>query len=258
MTQMFDNVEFWYYFSTIYKGNPMTPSGSVVDLNLLEKFLDFDCIVWFTTGNQLNKGTMGFAQTALLTLAVDDSVRLDYIHRIADTLTCEGSDSLRLREARSLLYKHPEWIPELQGDSLDIRNKELPYAKIIKDIRKDSLWIATLLDQGLLRTAALELMLHAEADHILQGRPLYKDQHDELQFAQHCRREIVELMEKMRGDENLMQQVREKAEKNNKTLDKALEDDARWLVRRKYGLDRCRLTDDPDAEIPLPLNFQSK
>jgi hypothetical protein len=252
MTQVFDNVEFWYYFSTIYRGNPLTPGGAVVDLNLLEKFLDFDYIVWFTTGNQLNKGTMSFAQTALLTLAVDDSVRLDYIHRIADTLTCEGSDSLRLREARSLLYKHPEWIPELQGDSLNVRNKELPYAKIIKDIRKDSLWMAALRDQGLLRTAALELMLHAEADHILQGRPLYKDQLDELQFAQHCQREIVALMEKMRGDENLMQQVREKAEKNNKTLDKALEDDARWLVRRKYGLDRCRLTDNPDAEIPLP------
>lgn len=271
MKEVFDNVEFWYYYSTAYTGDPLTPSGHVVDFNLLEKLLDFDYIVWFTTGNQLNKGTMGFANTAILTLGIDDSIRWAYIGRIADTLTyhpCgeanyhdssrEDSVINRRSQAIDMLRNHPEIIPELNAEALSTRNNEIPYAKIIKDIRKDSLWVAALLDQGLLRTAALEFMLHAEADRILQGRPLYKDQLDELQFARYCRQEIVALMEKMRGDESLMQQVREKAEKHGKTLDKALEDDACWLIRREYGLDHCRLTDDPDAEIPFPANFQLK
>ena len=71
-------------------------------------------------------------------------------------------------------------------------------------------------------------------------------------FSQQCQQEVVELMEKMRGREKTMKSVKEKAEKNNKTIEKALEDDARWLIRRKYGLNRCRLVDDPDAKIPIP------
>ena len=55
-----------------------------------------------------------------------------------------------------------------------------------------------------------------------------------------------------------MESIREKAIKHNKTLEKAIEDDAIWLIRRKYKLDQCRLVDDPDAEIPLPSDFQSK
>ena len=55
-----------------------------------------------------------------------------------------------------------------------------------------------------------------------------------------------------------MKKVKEKAEKNNKTLEEALEDDARWLIRKKYDLDRCRLIDDPDAKIPLPKTNPNK
>ena len=65
-------------------------------------------------------------------------------------------------------------------------------------------------------------------------------------------------MEQMRGREETMKKVKEKAEKNNKTLEEALEDDACWLIRKKYGLDRCRLIDDPDAKIPLPKTNPNK
>ena len=55
-----------------------------------------------------------------------------------------------------------------------------------------------------------------------------------------------------------MEKVKEKAEKYGKTLDKALEDDAIWLIRQKYRLDQCRLIDDPEAKIPLPPDFLSE
>jgi hypothetical protein len=204
---------------------------------------------------------MGFANSAILTLGIADSTRRVYIDRIADTIGRDGvhtvsTDSVRRKEAIALLQNHPEIIPELRGDSLTTQNPDIPYAKIIKDIRKDSTWLAALEAQAFLRTASMNQMLHAEVDHLKAGKPLYKDQAEEIGFSLFCQQKVKELMEKMRNSEKSMAIVKEKAEKNHKTLEKALEDDARWLIRRKYKLDLCRLIDDPDAAIPIPLDFQ--
>lgn len=263
LQELFSDVEFWYYFSTAYFGKDLKHTVSVVDFNLLEKLLDFDYIVWFTTGNQLNKGTNGFANSAILTLGVDDSIRRAYVRRIADTLCRDdmhtvSTDSILRKEAFSILQNHPEIIPELNADTLTTQNSEIPYAKVIKDIRKDSAWMAALEAQRFLRTATMQQMLHAEVDHIKAGKPLYREQTTEIRFSLHCQDEVKQLMQKFPDNEKLMESIREKAIKHNKTLEKAIEDDAIWLIRRKYKLDQCRLVDDPDAEIPLPFDFQSK
>jgi hypothetical protein len=250
-------MEFWYYFSTAYTGDPLEPHGAVVDYNLLEKLLDFDYIVWFTTGNQLNKGTMGFANTAILALGVGDSIRQVYIDRIADTISRDAINRvstdtiLRRKEAVAILQNHPEIIPELSGDTLTTQNPIIPYAKIYKDIRKDSLWMAALEAQAFLRTATMEQMLRVEADRLMAGKPLYKDQTAEIEFARRCQKEVMEFAVRITNNEELMESIREKAIKRNKTLEKAIEDDATWVIRRKYGLDHCMLIVDPDAEIPV-------
>ncbi len=255
MREVFSDVEFWYYFSTAYTGDPLEPNRPVIDYNLLEKMLDFDYIVWFTTGNQLNKGTMGFANNAILTLGINDSIRIAYIRRIADTITIEdatGTDSVRYIEARTYLYNHPELIPELNGDTLITQNSIIPYAKVFKDIRKDSLWMAALEAQAFLRSATMDQMMHAEADRVMASKPLYKDQTDEIQFGQRCQQEVKELAMRIPKNEELMPSIREKAIKNNKTIEKAIEDDAIWLIKQKYGLYHYTLLIDPDAEIPIP------
>ena len=257
MREVFDDMEFWYYFSTAYTGDPLEPHGAVVDYNLLEKLLDFDYIVWFTTGNQLNKGTMGFANTAILALGVGDSIRQVYIDRIADTISRDAINrvstdtNLRRKEAVAILQNHPEIIPELSGDTLNTQNPIIPYAKIYKDIRKDSLWMAALEAQAFLRTATMEQMLRVEADRLMAGKPLYKDQTAEIEFARQCQKEVMEFAVRITNNEELMESIREKAIKRNKTLEKAIEDDATWVIRRKYGLDHCMLIVDPDAEIPV-------
>ena len=254
MLEVFDDMEFWYYFSTAYTSDPLEPYCAVTDYNLLEKLLDFDYIVWFTTGNQLNKGTMGFANTAMLTLGVGDSIRRIYIDRIMDTLCRDDvqiNDSLRRKEAIAVLQNHPEIIPELSGDTLTTQNPIIPYAKIYKDIRKDSLWMAALEAQAFLRTATMEQMLRVEADRLMAGKPLYKDQNAEIEFARQCQKEVTELVKRIPNNEELMESIREKAIQRNKTLEKAIEDDATWVIRRKYGLDHCMLIVDPDAEIPV-------
>ena len=257
MKEVFDEVEFWYYFSTAYTGDPLTPSGNVVDLNLLEKLLDFDYIVWFTTGNQLNKGTNGFANSVILTLGVDDSIRQAYIDRIADTLCRDAinrvsTDSIIRKEAIAILHKHPEIIPELNAETLTTQNRDIPYAKVIKDIRKDSTWMAALEAQAFLRSANMNQMLHAEVDRIKADKPLYKDQTAEIQFARQCLEEVRGRIERIPDNAELLEHIRKDAEKRHKPMDKAIEDAAIWITREKYGLDHCRLIDDPDAEIPIP------
>lgn len=257
MREVFDEVEFWYYFSTAYTGDPLTPSGQVVDYNLLEKLLDFDYIVWFTTGNQLNKGTNGFANSAILALGVDDSIRQAYIDQIADTLCRDAinhvsTDSIRRKEAIAILHNHPEIIPELNAETLTSQNSNIPYAKVTKDIRKDSTWMAALEAQAFLRSANMNQMLHAEVDRIKAGKPLYKDQTAEIQFARQCQEEVRRRIERIPGNAELLEHIRKDAEKRHKPMDKAIEDAAIWITREKYGLDHCRLIDDPDAEIPIP------
>ena len=257
MREVFDEVEFWYYFSTAYTGDPLTPSGQVVDYNLLEKLLDFDYIVWFTTGNQMNKGTDGFANSAILALGVDDSIRQAYIDQIADTLCRDAinhvsTDSIRRKEAIAILHNHPEIIPELNAETLTSQNSNIPYAKVTKDIRKDSTWMAALEAQAFLRGANMNQMLHAEVDRIKAGKPLYKDQTAEIQFARQCQEEVRGRIERIPGNAELLEHIRKDAEKRHKPMDKAIEDAAIWITREKYGLDHCRLIDDPDAEIPIP------
>ena len=257
MLEVFSDMEFWYYFSTAYSGEHLTDTQPVVDLNLLEKLLDFDYIVWFTTGNQLNKGTNGFANSVILTLGVDDSIRQAYIDRIADTLCRDAinrvsTDTILRQEAIAILHNHPEIIPELNAETLTTQNRDIPYAKVIKDIRKDSTWMAALEAQAFLRSANMNQMLHAEVDRIKADKPLYKDQTAEIQFARQCQEEVRGRIERIPGNAELLEHIRKDAEKRHKPMDKAIEDAAIWITREKYGLDHCRLIDDPDAEIPIP------
>lgn len=263
MRDVFDEVEFWYYFSTAYTGDPLMPNGNVVDLNLLEKMLDFDYIVWFTTGNQLNKGTNGFANSAILTLGVDDSIRREYINTITDSLRRDAinrvsTDTILRQEAIAILHSHPEIIPELNAETLTTQNRNIPYAKVTKDIRKDSVWMAALEAQAFLRSATMDQMLHAEVDHLKAGKPLYKDQTDEIRFSFQVQEEVQQRIKRIPNYEKLMEIIREKAIKQNKPLEKAIEDDAIWMTMEIYGLDHCRLDDDPDAVIPIPKDFQLK
>ena len=168
------------------------------------------------------------------------------------------ADSVRRKEAIAILHNHPEIIPELNAETLTTQNSDIPYAKYIKDIRKDSTWMAALEAQAFLRTATMERMLHAEVDRIKAGKPLYRDQTDEIQYSLWCQEEVRQRIERIPNSPKLMESIRKKAIKQNKPLDKAIEEDAIWITREKYGLDHYRLVDDPDAVIPIPSDFQLK
>lgn len=253
LNEVFGNVEFWYYFSTAYSGDDLSESAPVVDQNLLERLFDFDYVVWFTTGNQMNKGTDGFANAVLLNLCVGDSLQKVMRDHITDSLHLVGTPDDLYTATQAILLQHPEIVPELRGDSLPkLRNPELGYVRYTNQIQKDSLWMAALEVQAFLRTATMRMMLHAEADRLREGRPLYRDQQAEIQFGRQCLKEAEALKAKMPTQEKTMASIRQHAEKYDKTIEKSLDDASRWIIRRKYHLDRCRLADDPDAEISIP------
>lgn len=245
LDEMFENVEFWYYFSTAYTGKHFEHTKAINQMNVLERLLDFDYVVWFTTGNQMNKGTTGFAKSAVLNLCISDSLLKAHIRHLADTL------SISAWQAKTMLFEHPELLPELRGNSLTARSNDIPYAKIIKDIRKDSIWMEALEAQAFLRTATLQMMLRAEAGRIMDGKPLYRDQQAEIDFAQRCLQEVEALMLKMKDTPKSMEIIEQQALEKHKTVEKTLRDNAEWLIRRKYGLQECRFLDNPDSEIPL-------
>ena len=112
--------------------------------------------------------------------------------------------------------------------------------------------------QAFLRTATINQMLHAEADRVIQGKPLYREQQAEVLFAWRCQQEVEELLPKMLSDSMTMEIVDKQAIEQEKTLEKSLRDNAEWLIRHKYSLETCELLGNPDAEIPLPPDYKLK
>ncbi len=270
LEEMFDEVEFWYYFSTAYYGRGFSQTTPVANYNLLEKLLDFDYVVWFATGNQLCKGTSGFADQSIVALTVSDSLMIAHAIPIVDSLRNDTAltkafDTLSPSERDEALYwratqaikRQPTLIPQLRGDSLTIRNEEIPYAKIAKDIKKDSIWMAALEAQAFLRGATMKMMLYAEAEHIMHGKPLYKNQTAEIQFSIRCQEEVRQLAGQIPDNLEFMEFLKKNAETQGKTMERTIEDAAEWLIREQYGLHGCSFIDDSEAEIPLPADFPS-
>ena len=75
---------------------------------------------------------------------------------------------------------------------------------------------------------------------------------EEIKFSLLVQEEVRQRIGRIPGNAELLEHIRKDAEKRHKPMDKAIEDAAIWITREKYGLDHCRLIDDPDAEIPIP------
>ena len=245
MTQMFDEVEFWYYFSTIYGGDDLQPRMSVSEADVLEKLLHFDYVVWFTTGNQMNKGTSGFANALVLDLCVSkkriDETREYLTDSLATAALALGDDTTGRRqsfwnEANDLIHDHPSrYFRELASDSLpSFRNPRIREIMVINEIKEDSVWMANLsYCQTVIQNTTLEQVLLMEAHNVIEGKPLMRDMPD----PEQKRNRVLSLVEDMQKEislkPDLMKQIEEKAKKNGRSVEKQLEADARWVVNDK-------------------------
>lgn len=230
--ELFEWSEFWFYNSTAYSGPGYADQNSVADLDLIEKVLDADYVVWFTTGNQMYKATYGFVERALMNFCVDD----DKVNKTREGLM--DSLSLSWQEANQILINDPEhYFTELAGDNIpSARNPRVRETLVINEIKKDSLWMWNLSTcQTVIQNTSLESVLLMEAHNIIEGKPLMRDMNDVEAKRDRVEQLVVEMVEEIRGKPALMQQIEEKAMKNGRSLKEQTVYDARWIVHDKIN-----------------------
>ena len=89
--------------------------------------------------------------------------------------------------------------------------------------------------QTVIQNTSLERVLLMEAHNIIEGKPLMRDMSDVEAKRDRVERLVVEMVEEIRGKPALMQQIEEKAMKNNRSLEEQTVYDARWIVHDKIN-----------------------
>ena len=225
--ELFEYSEFWFYNSTAYSGPGYADQNPVADLDLIEKVLDADYVVWFTTGNQMYKATYGFVERALMNFCVDDNKVNKTRESIMDSL------GLSWEEANQILINDPEhYFPELTGDSIpSARNPRVRETLVMNEIKKDSVWMWNLSTcQTIIQNASLEQVLLMEAHNIIESKPLMRDMPNVEATRDRIEQLVVNMIEEVRGKPSLMQQIEEKAAKKGISVEEQTLFDARWIV----------------------------
>lgn len=236
--ELFERSEFWFYNSTAYSGPNYADQTPVADLDIIEKVLDADYVVWFTTGNQMYKATYGFTERALINFCVDDDK--------ANTIRKHLMDSLNLswKEANEILINDPEsFFSELSGDSIPIaRNPRVRETLVINEIKKDSAWMWNLSTcQTIIQNAPLEQVLLMEAHNVIEDKPLMRDMTNPEAMRDLVEQLVVEMVKEVQGKPDLMQQIEEKAAKNGRSVEEQTLFDARWIVNDKIKRGKINL-----------------
>ena len=243
--ELFETTEFWFYASTAYFGEDLDQTDKVIHFDLVERLLDFDYVIWFTTGNQINKGTEGFAERMLVNLCFDqDDISSVHSHLI-DSLQLDSATRASLWPiADQLMYDHPEhYFPSLRSDSLPKeRNPRIKEILAINEIKKDSVWMWNLETyQTIIQNTSFEQVLLMEAHNLIEGKPLLRDMPEPEAKRDKVEQLIADLMEQMRNNPITMQQIQEKAEKKGVSLEKQLRADAGWIVNYRIQHGKIQL-----------------
>ncbi len=252
LTQMFETTEYWYYFSTAYYGDSLTETANVNRMDLVEKLLDFDYVVWFTTGNQMNKGTSGFAEKVITNLCyskkemercrnfVIDSLRKDSLTLLTldEPLVDSNYKRLLWSKAEHVLFSHAEhYFSELASDSLPvIRNPRIKEVLAIKEIKKDSAWMWNLSNcQTVIQNAPLDQVLLMEAHNLIENKPLMRDMTDVEAKRDLVEEFVIDMVKKMKGKPKLMNEIEKKAARKGISVEEQTVFDARWIVNDKIN-----------------------
>lgn len=252
LTQMFETTEYWYYFSTAYYGDSLTETANVNRMDLVEKLLDFDYVVWFTTGNQMNKGTSGFAEKVITNLCyskkemercrnfVIDSLRKDSLTLLTldEPLVDSNYKRLLWSKAEHVLYSHAEhYFSELASDSLPvIRNPRIKEVLAIKEIKKDSVWMWNLSNcQTVIQNAPLDRVMLMEAHNLIENKPLMRDMTDVEAKRDLVEKLVIDMVKKMKGKPKLMNEIEKKAARKGISVEEQTVFDARWIVNDKIN-----------------------
>lgn len=257
--EMFETTEFWYYFSTAYYGQNLKQTADVRQFDIVERLLDFDYVVWFTTGNQMNKGTSDFAAKAILNLCyskkdIDNTYRriIDSLALATDLSLADSNNKQQLWSiANRLVYDHPEhYFPELASDCLPtIRNPRIKEVLTINEIKKDSVWMQNLSAyQTLIQNASLQQVLLMEAHNIIDAKPLLRDEPDMALRSAYIQRLNTEKERGLLSLPAMTDSIRAKARLTGKTFESQLHYDAAWMVHALFENGTMTFPDKDELE----------
>ena len=246
--EVFSYSEYWFYNSTAYFGQNYWQSVSVAERDLLQKLLESDYVVWFTTGNQMYKTSYGFTERALTRMCVSDDEVNDVRVRVMDSLVHDSAFLASLKPSvlsnevqlnaklwqvtDKLVFNDPEYyFPVLAGDSVPTaRNPRISEIMIISDIKRDTAWMKVLKCQTVIKNTDLDDVLKMEVQNVLNNRPLMRDEKDVITKEVYVESLVRATIEELRNKPASMERIKEKAEKNGRTFEEQLESDARWVV----------------------------
>lgn len=247
MNKIFSEYPFWYYNSTIYYGEPY---HSTKEIDLLEELLSADFITLFFSAPQQYKMNCGFTERALLALCFDpqevDSVKNsikttinndpNWMKKLEDRAQSKNIslDIIVDEEVNSFIENNIEmYFPTLLDSVPKSRNPRNDELAIIKKIKKDSKWMVAMHCQATVQKLPLKDILKAEANNVLNNRPLMRDMTEGVSRETYIEGLVRNLMEEFRGKPLRIEQIKEKAKKNHKSFEEQLEADARWVINDK-------------------------
>ncbi len=222
--QVFGDSRFWYYNSTAYYGDNIAKMRPAADFDQLREIFKSDYIVLFSHGSQIHKFSYGFAEKALLNICVPDSIMNRELRRISD------SAGVSLNEANELLISNPELIPELRGEEVPtIRNtRAVAIAQAMNRIENDAEWMDVLKVQAAVESLVIDSVMKHEAINVIDGNPLMLNtiaMSDSLLYQY----EINAIIESIKLNPQLMEDIRQKARNHHRTLEEQLLRDAEWI-----------------------------
>ena len=250
---MFSYTDYWFYNSTAYYGEHYALKRSVWEIDFLQRLMDADYIVWFTTGNQMYKVSYGFVERALMTLCVSDDRVNDVRNQLMDSLrhdstfmstidTLSDTKGVELRkqlwqQSNNLITRNPEYyFPELAGDSIPTaRNPKIPEYLVIKNIKKDDDWMISLQCQTIIHNATLDNILKMEAQNVLNGWPLMRDEQNVVSKENYVNSLVADMKLELQGKPVSVQAIKDKATVTGKTFEEQLEADARWIINDRIN-----------------------
>ena len=161
-----------------------------------------------------------------------------------DILTENGSkiDSASLMnkslsQAVDKINNDPErYFIELQGDEVPtIRNKRV--AKILagKQIMKDPSWYDKIKAYAVINYINTDEALNIEIENINENNDLIRDMDMSIIDADKYNYLVDKVVGEIKANKSLMEEIKIKAEKKNKTFEQAIIDDAKWIANNRLN-----------------------
>lgn len=247
--EIFSDMNHWYYNNVSYSGFKRLYKN-INDIDRLQTILLSDYVVWFADGCQIYKTSYGFVEDALIRLCINDE-RYDEVKNIhankiyKDKLADLKKNNSRIdsttlmnnsiRQAVTEINNNPDkYFEELKGDEIPkARNRKNQEILLGKQIIHDKLWYDKIKSYSVLNMITIEEAIKEEISNLKNNKDLIKDMNIVLDDKEYFDYLVNKVVDEIKANPTLMEEIKQKAIKRNKTLEQAVIDDAKWIVNNR-------------------------